>query len=162
MIPEVREQLCCYHWVYISLYFIEEDGLDKREEKVGVEPYLDEEDTKDVVLDDQRERHWRMVFQDNNGGVDGTKALLHANKWDVYNSDNEASVKGGYLVEVSDKERKKIIWEVVDDHVVEVIDQNYRVITLILKKCGNLPLCLENDVLFSLPPILQIFYIHIH
>ena len=33
------------------------------------------------------------------------------------------------------------------------IDENYRVITLILKKYGNLPLCLENYALFSLPPI---------
>ena len=39
-----------------------------------------------MVLDDDRDRHWCMVFKDNNGGVDGTKVLLHANKWDVYNS----------------------------------------------------------------------------
>ena len=30
---------------------------------------------------------------------------------------------------------------------------NYRLITLIFKKYGNLPLCLENCALFSLPPI---------
>ena len=33
------------------------------------------------------------------------------------------------------------------------IDGNYRVITLIFTKYGNLPLCLENYALFSLPPI---------
>ena len=33
------------------------------------------------------------------------------------------------------------------------IDENYRVITLIFKKYGNLPLCMENYALFSLPPI---------
>ena len=33
------------------------------------------------------------------------------------------------------------------------IDGNYRVITLIFKKYGNLPLCLENYALCSLPPI---------
>ena len=33
------------------------------------------------------------------------------------------------------------------------IYENYRVITLILEKYGNLPLCLENYALFSLPPI---------
>ena len=27
MIPEVREDLGCYHWVYISLHFINEDGV---------------------------------------------------------------------------------------------------------------------------------------
>ena len=36
MIPEVREELVCHHWVYISLHFINEDGVDNREEQVGV------------------------------------------------------------------------------------------------------------------------------
>ena len=54
-----------------------------------------------------------------NVGVDGTKALLHAKKWDVYNLYNEALIKGGYLVEVSYKYRKKVICEFVGDHVVE-------------------------------------------
>ena len=44
-----------------------------------------EEDIEDVVLDDERERHWRMVFEGKNGGVDGKKALLHTNMLDVYN-----------------------------------------------------------------------------
>ena len=72
-----------------------------------------------MVFDDERKCHWGMIFDDNNGRVDGTKALLHANKWYVYNSQNAALVKGGYWVEVADKDKKKIIWEVVDDHVVE-------------------------------------------
>ena len=38
----------------------------------------------DVNLDDVRERHWRMVFKDNDGGVDDTKTLLHAKRWDFY------------------------------------------------------------------------------
>ena len=33
------------------------------------------------------------------------------------------------------------------------IDENYRVITPILEKYGNLPLCLENYALFLLPLI---------
>ena len=37
--------------------------------------------------------------------------------------------------------------------VVTGIDENYRVITLIFKKCGNSPLYLENYALFLLPPI---------
>ena len=40
----------------------------------------DEEDIEDAVLEDDRERHLRMVFEDNNVGVDGMKALLHAKK----------------------------------------------------------------------------------
>ena len=43
----------------------------------------DDEEIEDVVLDYERDRHWRMVFEDNNGGVDGTKAFLHTKKWDV-------------------------------------------------------------------------------
>ena len=37
--------------------------------------------------------------------------------------------------------------------VAVYIDGNYRVITLIFTKYGNLPLYLENYALFSLPPI---------
>ena len=83
MIPEVREELGCFHWVYIYIYFIKEDVVDKREEKVGVETYTDDEGIKYVVLDDERERHWHMVFEGGNGGVDGMTDLLHAKKWDV-------------------------------------------------------------------------------
>ena len=63
-----------------------------------------------MVLGDERERHWCMVFEDNNGGMDGKKALLHANNWDVYNSKKESLVKSGNLVEFSDKDRKMVIW----------------------------------------------------
>ena len=52
MIPEVREELGCYHWFSISLNFIKEDLVDKREETVGVDPDHDEEEIKDMVLDD--------------------------------------------------------------------------------------------------------------
>ena len=30
MITEVREELVCYHWIYISIHFIKEDGIDMR------------------------------------------------------------------------------------------------------------------------------------
>ena len=39
-----------------------------------------------------------------------TKAFLHAKKWDVYNSEKEALVKGGYSVGFADKDGKKVIW----------------------------------------------------
>ena len=38
----------------------------------------------DVNLDDKREHHWRMVFEDNDGGLEDTKVLLHAKRWDIY------------------------------------------------------------------------------
>ena len=60
-----------------------------------------------------------MIFEDNNGGVDGTNTLLHAKKWYVYNSEKEVLVNGGYLIEVSDKDEKKVRWEAVNDHVVK-------------------------------------------
>ena len=50
-----------------------------------MDPYPDGEEINAVVLDDERECHWSMVFEDNNGWVDGTKDLLHGKKWDVYN-----------------------------------------------------------------------------
>ena len=37
MIPEAHEDLGYYHWVYIYLHFIKEDGIEKREEQVGVD-----------------------------------------------------------------------------------------------------------------------------
>ena len=57
MITGVGEELGCYHWFYIYINFIQEYGLDNREEQVGMEPDPDEDDIKDVVPDDKRERH---------------------------------------------------------------------------------------------------------
>ena len=45
------------------------------------DPY--EEEMDDVNIDNERERQWRNVFEDNEGGVD-EKALLHAKRWDLY------------------------------------------------------------------------------
>ena len=67
----------------------------------------DEEEMDNVNLDNEREHHWRKVFEDNDGGVDDKKALLNAKMWD------------GYLVEVVGHDGKKVILEVVGDHVVE-------------------------------------------
>ena len=44
----------------------------------------DEEEMDYFNLDNEREHHWRMVFEDNGGGVDNTNALLHAKRWYVY------------------------------------------------------------------------------
>ena len=65
---------------------------------MGVEDDPNEEDMEDVNLDDERERPWRMVSEDNDGGVGDTKELLHAKRWDVYVNEKEKLVKGGYLV----------------------------------------------------------------
>ena len=49
-------------------------------------------------------------FEDTNEGVDGTKSLLYAKKWDVYILEKELFLKVGNLVEVDNKDGKKAIW----------------------------------------------------
>ena len=49
-----------------------------------------------MKLDYGRESHWRMVFEDNYGGVGDKKGLLHTNRWDVYANEKENIIKGGY------------------------------------------------------------------
>ena len=73
----------------------------------------------DVNLDDRRERHLRMVFEDNDGGVNDVKTLLHDNRWYIYVNDKEKLVQGGYFVEGVVHDKKKVLWELVDNHVVE-------------------------------------------
>ena len=53
-------------------------------------PDTDNEDMEDVILDDKRERHWRKFSDNNDGGVDNQKAILHAKMWDLYMSKKEA------------------------------------------------------------------------
>ena len=84
-----------------------------------MDPDPDEEEMEDVRLDSERDHIWRMGFEDNYGGVDNEKALLHANGWDVYTNNNKALVKGGYSVEVSGSDGNKVLWEVINDNVVE-------------------------------------------
>ena len=59
-----------------------------------MENYHDEEEMDDVNIYDERERHWRNVFKDNEGGVDDNKVLLHAKRWDLYVNYKEQQVKG--------------------------------------------------------------------
>ena len=55
-------------------------GLYKRQEEVVVYPVPDEQEIEDMVPGDERERHWSMVFEDNNGRVGGKKAFHHSNR----------------------------------------------------------------------------------
>ena len=54
-----------------------------------------------------------MVFEDNDGGVDDKKALLHYMRWGVYMNEKGCLVKGGYSVEVDCNDRNKVLWEVI-------------------------------------------------
>ena len=47
-------------------------------------------------------------------------------------------------------------------YVARSIDWNYRLITLLFKKYGDLSLCLENYALLSLPQIFTHNYMCIH
>ena len=57
------------------------DGdVDMKEDQADVDPYHDEEEMEDVRLDKKRERHWRMIFEENDGGVENEKSLLHTKR----------------------------------------------------------------------------------
>ena len=123
-IPEIPEDQIelekgCYRCVYVILQFKMEVRVYIREEQADVEDDPDEEEMDDVNLDDERERHWRMMLEKNGGGVDNAKALLHAKRWDIDVNEKENLVKGGYSVEVVGHEKKKVLWEVVDNHVLK-------------------------------------------
>ena len=42
-----------------------------------------EEDMDNANLEDERERHFNMLFEENDRGVDDKKALIHTKRWDV-------------------------------------------------------------------------------
>ena len=56
-----------------------------------------------MVLNDDIEHHWGMYFKDDNGRVEGKKALHHVKRCNVYNPDTEDLINGGYSVEVTEK-----------------------------------------------------------
>ena len=62
------------------LRFKHQLGVYSKEEQVDVEDDPDEEDMDDINLDNDRGRHWRMVFEDNDGEVYDAKALIHAKR----------------------------------------------------------------------------------
>ena len=60
-----------YHnGVHLVIYYHKEYGVDRKDSKVDVDPDIDETEVEDVRLDNERERHWRMIFGENDGGVD--------------------------------------------------------------------------------------------
>ena len=69
----------------------------------------DEEEMGNVNLDDKRERHWRMVFEDNSGGAENAKTLINYKGWYIYTNEKEKIVKGGYLVEVVSHDKRKVL-----------------------------------------------------
>ena len=111
-IPEIPEDQVekdkgYYRCVYVMLQFKKDVSVDNKEYQADVEDDPDEEEMDDINLDNKRERHWRIVFEENNGGMDDAKALLHAKRWYIYVNEKEKIVKGGYLVQFLVVTRRK-------------------------------------------------------
>ena len=45
-----------------------------------MEAYPDEEETENVILDNERERHCKIFLMENWGGVDDVKLILHVKR----------------------------------------------------------------------------------
>ena len=54
-----------------------------------------------------------MAFEENDGGVDDAKALLHVKRWYLYVNVKEWLVKGGYSVEVVDHDKEQRTWRMI-------------------------------------------------
>ena len=67
-------------------------------------------------------------FNDNNGGVDGDKSIINAKRWNVDMKDKQSLIKVGYSVSVSNIDEKKVLWEVIEDHVVEEGKENDEIV----------------------------------
>ena len=46
------------------LWFKKEVGVESKEDQTEVEDYPDEEEMDDINIDNERERHWRIVFEE--------------------------------------------------------------------------------------------------
>ena len=81
-IPEeqVKLEKGYYLCVYVMLRLKKEVVVDRKEEQAKVEGDPDEEEMDDANLDNKMEYNWKMVSEDNDGGVGDAKALLHAKR----------------------------------------------------------------------------------
>ena len=59
-----------YQEIYVLLNFKKEDDVNRMEEKMQIKADPDDEDIKDIVIDDERDHNWKMVFEDNEAGRD--------------------------------------------------------------------------------------------
>ena len=62
------------------IMFKKDVGVDSKEEEADMEDDPFKEEIEYINLDDERERHWRMIFKENDGGVDDKKALIHTKR----------------------------------------------------------------------------------
>ena len=58
------------------------------------------------------------VFYKNNGRMNNKKYVIHANRWDIFINKNQLLIKGVFC-ESFRYNTKKVVWEVVNDNVVD-------------------------------------------
>ena len=77
MIPDdaFTSEKVYYHGVHVVLNFHKDYVVYIKDDQADVDPYHDVEDMEYVRSDDKRERHWKMVFEINDGGVDDEKVI---------------------------------------------------------------------------------------
>ena len=64
-----------------------------------------------MIIDNKGEHHWRMVFEENYGGADNEKLIVHAKRWDVYTKKKKrllrvvilGSIDGNYPLSITTK-----------------------------------------------------------
>ena len=66
----------------------------------------------------------RVIYEENEAGVHYEKYLLHANRLEIYTKENNLMIKGGYYMEVLGSDGKKLVWKVIDGHVVNDPNNN--------------------------------------
>ena len=60
------------------IQFKKKVDVESKEEQADMEDDPDKEEMEKINLDEKRERHWSMLFEDNGGGDNNRKALIHA------------------------------------------------------------------------------------
>ena len=72
-----------YQGVHVVLHFNKKGGDYRKDYQADVDPYPDEEDMENMILDNEIELHWKMGFKGNSRGVDNQKEIIHAKIWDI-------------------------------------------------------------------------------
>ena len=62
-------------------------------------------------------------------GLSDDKVVLHANIWYIYKNEKIILTKGGYYVEVSGSDGNKVLWEVLDDLLIQPINTTHANLT---------------------------------
>ena len=99
-----------------------------------MEAYPYEEEMQGVVVDDEIQCRWMMMLGNNQAGKYEDKSLLHSNRWYFYMRQKLSLIDVGYSVEVSGSDRKKVVWEVIQDHVVKYPKGNDEIVLRRLSK----------------------------